>query len=67
MKLFGKSPELQMRGENPSRRDLPIEPRSGLTKTEVEDLLDWYEAQGVRHLQVSYRAKEGFQIKSRLN
>ncbi|HEV3260166.1 MAG TPA: hypothetical protein VG013_25140 [Gemmataceae bacterium] len=36
--------------------------RSGLTKTEAEELLDWLEANGHRDMRLSYQAGNGFTV-----
>ena len=45
---------------------LPTSPKTlhktGLTKTEAEDLMDWLEAHGYRQLQLSYTSGQGFAV-----
>jgi len=38
---------------------------SGLTKTQAENVLDWLEAHGYRHCEVSYVNEKGFVVRYR--
>jgi hypothetical protein len=43
----------------------PSQSFSGLNKRQAEELLDWLEANGYRHCEVSYEAQTGFTVRLR--
>jgi PAS domain S-box-containing protein len=44
-------------------RSPSVESRSGLTKTEAEEILDWLEANGFQKQQVRYEGEKGFTVR----
>ena len=58
---------LQIRGEFKADEEVKRDPgsacRSGLTKAEAEELLDWLEANGYSHRELGYENGQGFVVR----